>query len=263
MDSQNQSRFTQGGKFLLKCFFVFGAVGGAGFLFLGLASQFGKDSGLVQQLKQALHSAQEKAERLKHSEETNIKLSQENAELKLKLESNRFDCTMKATSQATQNYELKLEKETGSRVGRSLMGLNYKVPEHLSAVQLYTLGVQNMKAQEHEKVAVIFTTLTGLEESERYKSAQNYLITGVAWYQLENFHLANYYLDLVLKQPDSADNLSTKAQARLWKALTAKMTRNESESQVWLKDLLDHHPHSSESEWVNSGGAKENAHSEN
>jgi tetratricopeptide (TPR) repeat protein len=217
---------------------------------------------IVQQYSDAFHSVQVKISRLRHDEEENARLHLENAKLTLKVEARHFDCALKGANLTTQVYELKLTKETGTRVGRTLSALNYRVPEHLSPVQLYSLGLNAIKAHDGEKVAAIFTSLTGLEGSDVYKTAQNYMITGVAWYRLENYLLADFYFDEALKQPETPVTLQFQAQSRLWKALVAKQLKDEEKSQAWLKDLVDHHPHSVEVGWVNVSEVKHDEESE-
>ncbi|MEK6580303.1 MAG: hypothetical protein AABZ55_13845, partial [Bdellovibrionota bacterium] len=51
---------------------------------------------------------------------------------------------------------------------------------------------------------------------------------------------------------ETPENVQYQAQARLWKALTASRVAKHKDAQEWLKDLVDHHPHSMEAGWVNS-----------
>lgn len=200
---------------------------------------------------EAFQSIGTKLSRLRHDDEENARLRFENAQLALKVASGNFQCALKSAAQTTQAYELKLTKETGNRVGRTLASLNYHVPDHLSPVQLYSLGLNSLKAHDQEKTAVIFTSLTGLEGNESYKTVQNYMITGTAWYHLENYLLADFYFDEALKEPETPATLQFHAQSRLWKALIAKQLKNEEKSQQWLKNLIDHHPHAAEVGWIN------------
>jgi hypothetical protein len=210
-------------------------------------------SQVMQMYGQAWVSVQEKVNALKHADEDNAKLRLENAHLKLGLEGLQFSCNARSGETSTHELSLKLNKETGDRAGRSLASINYKPPGKLVPSQLYTLGISYLKAREDEKAAVIFTSLTGLEESKVYKTAKNLLITGVAWYRLENYALADSYFDEVLKTEEKPDSIQFQAQARLWKALVAKKLNKEIKAQYWLKDLMDHHPYSAEVGWVNLG----------
>ena len=213
---------------------------------------------LSKRYSDAVHSVLVKASRLRHDEEENARLRLENTQLSLKVQSGHFDCALKSAAQVTHEYELKLSKETGHRVGRTLAGIKYKVPDHLSPVQLYSLGLRHLKAHDFEKTAVDFTSLTGLADVDTYKTPQNFLITGVAWYHAENYLLADFYFDESLKPKETPANAQFQAQARLWKALVAKRLKNEEKSQNLLRELVDHNPHSVEVGWINvSEGAHE------
>ena len=194
---------------------------------------------------------QTKVDGLRHSEEDNLKLRLENSHLRLSLEALQFDCHARTGSAFTQKSEMTLNKETGTKVGRTLASINYKPPVRLLPAQLYTLGLTYLKAREDEKAAVIFTTLTGLEETDIYKTAKNLLTTGVIWYRLENYSLADHYFDEVLKKAEKPESIQFQAQARLWKALVSKKFNKDVKVQYWLKELIDHHPQSPESAWVN------------
>jgi outer membrane protein assembly factor BamD (BamD/ComL family) len=113
------------------------------------------------------------------------------------------------------------------------------------------LGVSYLKAHEDEKAAVIFTSLTSLEDTDTYRNSKDLVLTGVLWYRLENYHLADNYFDEALKSPETRESLPYQAQARLWKAVVSKRFKKEIKTQYWLKELIDHHPNSPEVEWVN------------
>ncbi len=209
-------------------------------------------SNLIETYSGAWARVQQKADELRHAYEENEKLQLENAHLKLTLEALRFDNLVQKGEKSTEKYEMKLSEETGAKVGRTLAGIKYKLPLQLLPSQLYSLGEAYLQANEDEKAAVIFTSLTGLEENEVYRTAKNFLITGIAWYRIDNFVLANAYFDEVLKAPERPDTIQYQAQARLWNALVARRLHKEIKTQFWLKELVDHHPHSIEARWVNT-----------
>jgi tetratricopeptide (TPR) repeat protein len=207
---------------------------------------------LIQVYKDAWASTNEKAYEIQHALEENEKLRNENANLRVKIETLQFVEQTKQASTASAEASKKLLSEGGTGVARTLASIEYKPPGNLLPSQLYTLGVTYFKAHEDEKAAVIFSFLTGLEDNAAYRTARNYLQTGVAWYRLSNFEMADHYFDLALQQPDESDNLRYQAQARLWRSLVAKHAGKKAETQYWLRDLLDHHPQSREAAWVNS-----------
>lgn len=178
----------------------------------------------------------------------NERLRVENAELRLRLETNDFECREKIAANRSDDYGLMLQKQTGTKVGRSLANLSYQPPSHLLPSQLFTLGVSYFKAHEDEKAAVIFTMLTELREGNDFKSGKNFLLTGVAWYHLDNFELADQFFTRALEADTSPE---FHAQARLWRSIVALKLGNHKISQELLQDLIATHPHSVEAQWIN------------
>jgi hypothetical protein len=142
----------------------------------------------------------------------------------------------------TEEFELKLSAETGTKVGRALDSINNKVPQNLFPSQLYTLALAYFAAHEDEKATVLLTHLTGQEANATYKNAKDLLITAVAWYRIENLSLADYYFDQVLKLPENENTIQYQARARLWKAIVAEKLEKKHKTQYWLKELIDHNP---------------------
>lgn len=207
---------------------------------------------LIATYTHAFESVQVKMVAISRAEQENERLRLENANLRLLSESTAFECRSKNAESRTHAAEFKLTKETGAKAGRSLAAIEYRPPHHLAPAQLYTLGVSYFKAREDEKSAVILTFLTGLEENATFKTPKNYLMTGVSWYRLENFELAEAYFQKVLEAGESSESAAYAAQARLWLGLLAEKTGHHVQAQSLLRQLVDHHPHSTEAEWVNS-----------
>ncbi|MGE0616636.1 MAG: hypothetical protein AB7P04_13460 [Bacteriovoracia bacterium] len=205
--------------------------------------------------RDAWNSMQDKVDELKRAHSENERLRVENMNLKRWAESLRFDCSAKTAADRTHKNGTQLKEETGTETGRVLAGIQYRPPHHLLPAQMFTLAVSYMKAKEDEKAAVLLTFLTGMEENESFRTAKYYLMTGVAWYRLSHFKLADQYFEKALASgPKEKKALSYVAHARLWRALTAERLGQHTIAQNWLKDLIDHHPHSTEAAWVNSGG---------
>ena len=156
----------------------------------------------------AWESVRAKIRDLKSLHEMNTELKLENAELKFRYEESQFNCSSHLAQVATQTNEVKIKKETGSKVGRLLGSFTYQVPMHLPVAQLYALGTLYLKTNEDEKAAAIFTSLVEMEEAQEYRTPRNLLATAVAWYRLDNFRLADSYFDEVLKAP-SQDEVFT------------------------------------------------------
>jgi hypothetical protein len=199
----------------------------------------------------AFHSIQDKVDQLARAQQENDRLRLENANLRLQTEALRFNCDAKMASTSTKETEQKLEKMTGAPMGRIPASIQYRPPSHLLPPQLYTLAISYFKGHEHEKAAVIMSMLTGLKDNDAYRTPENYLIAGVAWYHVDNLELADQYFEKVLKAPSNSETLRYQAHARLWKGLIAEREHKHLKSQYWLQDLLDHHPQSTEAAWVN------------
>jgi hypothetical protein len=243
-------------------------VGGVGYPAAKFFFKQGKKVGEVahekhgEDVAEATHAAKggvfqritEKFYEIRRAEIENEKLRLENAHLRLKLEAEQFECSSKTASRATHELESALAKQTGSKIGRTLASIPYKPPGHLLPAQIHTLAVQYFRAGELEKAAVNLTFLSQLDDTDAYRNPKDYLMTGIAWYRLENFELADEFFSKVLAAPESPESQQWQAQARLWRALAAKRTNKRVESQSWLRELIDHHPQSTEAAWVNPSG---------
>ena len=204
-------------------------------------------------------SVQRKVEQIQRAEEESERLTTEVAHLRLVNESLRFECQARTAQDLTKSMEFQIQKETGTQVGRTLATIQYKPPTHMPFNQLYTLGVSYFKGREDEKAAVIFSFLTSMTESDQFKNPQAILMTGVAWYRLDNLELADQFFDRVLKLPEGTENRQFKAQARLWRGLAAQRMGKRNVAQSWFRDLIDHHPRSTEASWINGDAGVENA----
>jgi tetratricopeptide (TPR) repeat protein len=203
----------------------------------------------------AFASIQDKVDGLRHAELENERLSMENANLRTTLEAMRFERQETNAKNLTEVLERKLTQDAGSRLARTIANITYRVPGNMLPGQLYPLAVSYFKAHEDEKAAVILSFLTGLEEDQTYQTPRNFLMTGVAWYRVDNVDLADSYFERALKTPEVPENLQVHAQARLWRGLASERMGKHAQAQGWLRDLMDHHPHSTEAAWVNRGRA--------
>lgn len=195
---------------------------------------------------------------LQEAVEKSERLEIENANLRRWAEMLRFDCSALDSLRKTREIELRLDAEAGARIGRTLASIQYRAPGHLMPNEQYTLGVSYFKGREYEKAAVIFSMLTGLDGFDEFKTPENFLVTGVAWYHLDHLKEAGMYFEKVLAIESDKEVLPYHAQARLWSALVADRKGGRSKAQGWLKELLDYHPHSEQVDWINgfSGNRK-------
>jgi len=207
---------------------------------------------LLSEYQNLWNSVQSKIDSIRTAEEDNDRLRLENSNLRVMLESRHYECSMEAAKQATQKTGNKLSAETGTRVGRTLASISYRFPENMLPDALYTLGVSYFKARDNEKAVSIFSFLTELKDDDSYKTPANYLMTGVAWYRLENYKEADEYFEKVqLMSKGKADLAKWLVQANIWKALVAEKNHAPQEAQVWLKKTLETHPQAVEARWIN------------
>jgi hypothetical protein len=214
---------------------------------------------VVRPLETALNRIEGKAEVIRDALEENRKLRLENANLRVQAESLRLDCRVQEAKAQNQLNEQILEHETGQKMGRTLASIAYRPPRHLDPAQLHTLGLTYMKAKEFEKSAVIFSLLTQMNDQaggqvdalKKHPLSRIRLLAGVAWYKLDHIELADQYFGEVLDLPETEKDMPFQAQARLWRALSAKRLGKNTKSQFWLREIVDRHPASAESSWVN------------
>lgn len=208
--------------------------------------------GLVGKYVKAYKDVQARVAELRRADEDNERLRLENAHLRLKVESMQFNCHASDAAKSSQEFQIKLDRETGTKMGRTLASISYQMPTHLNPEQLYTLGVSYFAGREDEKAAVIFTFLTGQAGDDRFKTAKNLVLTGVAWYRLDNLAAADSYFDQALQSTDMRDAPGLQAQARVWKALVAQRQGKRRAAQEMLTDVMNLNPHSTEAKWINS-----------
>lgn len=211
--------------------------------------------------EQTIGTTTEKFKAVQEAETKSTWLELENANLKVELEKLKFSCRYGAAARTTAKGRKEIQKHAGSLVGRTLASIDFTPPSQLSPEQLYILALAYLKGHEDEKAAYVLTQLVEMQDTDTFKTAQNYLLTGVTWYRLKNYKLADQYLGLALKLPEGKSSIAYQARARLWKAVVAKQMGQESKAQFWMTELVDHNPHSMEAEWVNeppkAGGSSE------
>jgi len=211
-------------------------------------------SGFFARFADAFESIQGKIDGIRRLDLENSKLKLENAQLRVRLETSVFQCTTDGSKQITEKVGAATRDTTGSKVGRTLASIGYKIPSHLLPDQLHALGVSYLKAREFEKAAVIFTMLGQLPKDESFKTPAHKVLTGLTWYRLKNWDMADLYFDQVLQMEGDAV-LQYQAQSRLWKALIAHNRGVPAKEQFWLQELVDYHPQSPEAFWINPRGA--------
>lgn len=205
------------------------------------------------QISNVFHSIEAKGEQLKQADRENDLLRRQNLALKKEIQVLKYKGTVKQFKSHTTAAGQALKDRTGSPVGRVLASIQYRPPVELNPAQLLVMGASYLKANEDEKAAVIFSQVTDLDEhsDNPFNTARNLMTAGMIWYRLDHLHLAEQYLERSLKSELGDTPAKYHAQARLWLALLSRRAKKPPQSQAWLRDLLDHHPHSMEAQWVN------------
>ena len=88
------------------------------------------------------------------------------------------------------------------------------------------------------------------------RTTKNYVISGVIWFRLDNLAQADQNFELAIKQKVTPESAPYHAQALLWKALMAKRLQGDAQVEHWLQGLLEQHPYTAETRWVNPQGGQ-------
>lgn len=206
---------------------------------------------ILERYADAWVSVQRKVEAVRVADEEAMRLRKENAYLRMMLETSKFSCRVSEQAEKAKATADRLKAQAGAKAGRTLSAIKYQIPENLLPEQLNALAVSYFKQKDDEKAVTIFTYLSELENDDLYRSAENYLMTAISWYRLENYAKSNDYLDIILKTPIGKERERHLVQAKLWKALVAKKLAQGETAQRWLKKTLEAHPHAREVRWVN------------
>lgn len=226
----------------------------------GLEPQLGTFEKLTGFYKDAWRSANAKVQALYHAEEENRKLRMENSYLRVTVESQRYSCRTVEAEKKTDTVGKKLATEAGSKAARSLVSIRYRFPENLQPEQLHALGVSYFKVKDDEKAAVILHFLTELEDDKSYKTAPNYLMTGIAFYRLDNYKYAGEYFEkVVAATATDEDTVNAKRQAKYWKALVAERLKDPKTAQKLILESLEQNPQTKEAFWVNPQASADRA----
>ncbi len=209
------------------------------------------ENAVVAKLRMTFQQMQSQARRLQRTDEDNHELRNENADLRIRIEKLKLECSSQVAQARTKKVSDTLGQETGTEIGRTLETIDYRAPTQLLPAQLHVLAITYFKAKDYERAAVLLTHLLTQEATKEYRNARNYLLAGVSWYRLDHVKHADYYFGKTLEEAGEAENLKFHAQARLWRAIVAKGTGKATEAQTWLTELVDYHPNSKETAWVN------------
>lgn len=205
------------------------------------------------QATEVFHSIEAKSEQLKQADRENQLLRRKNLALQKEVQELKYKTTARQFKAQTVGTSQDLLDRTGTPVGRVLASIQYRPPGDLAPPQLLVLAASYLKANEEEKAAVILSQVTDLDphSDNSFNTARNLMTAGMLWYRLDHLVLSESYLQRALKVRTGETPEKYHAQARLWLALVNRRMKRPDQAQVWLRDLVDHHPHSMEAQWVN------------
>lgn len=196
---------------------------------------------------------QEKLQTMRALNEENQSLRKQNAHLRVELESQKFLLSQEAQQRDFHHVADKLQKEVGSILGHLPASLPELAHVNFNSTQELVLGMTYFKAGDYERATAVLGRLHWEVPDSFEKGIKLSLVKAVSWYQVGNYFLADRALEetLHVSQPTPA-MLPYLAQARLWKALVAHRLKKKIKVQYWLQELIDHHPHSQEAQWINA-----------
>lgn len=214
-----------------------------------------KEMGLTETYRFYFHEAKTRLEELEQADRENAELRRRVDILEKERDRESLEKVEK-TMHVQQDVQAKIQKEqTGSEIGQSLLQLKYEPPTNLMPHQLYALAVGYVRKNENQQAAAILTRLVDLKEDKSYKRPEVFLITGVAWYRLENWKMAETFFEKAIS--GSSDSMQVHRQAKVWRALLLRKTGQEQLAQKIMIDLIAKSPHSSEAKWINFDGKRE------
>ena len=221
-----------------------------------------KQYGLVGTYRHHFFSFLDRFAALSDLERENEELTQKLAQLEKQNTLLESSHTERELASLDHTIEADVKKQTGSQTAVVLESITYEVPEHVSNTDLYALALGYFRKQEYEKVVVLFHYLFTLKDDQQFMKSDNYLMNGIAWYHLKNYHEAHEQINLGIKN-STLDNPIHRTTV-LWDALISQAEGNRSVTQAKLLKFLELYPHSEESRLINTqrSPAGETAHHE-
>ena len=143
----------------------------------------------------------------------------------------------------------KLRDDAGSEIAVAMKTLDFEIPRNLSYAQLHSLALGYFKKQEFEKSALILNHLFSLKEEGKFRVADNFLLSGISWFHLKNYHAAYRDVKEALASSHEADD--THRSAAVWAALIEERFGKKALSQASLLKFLEAYPHSDEASMIN------------
>jgi len=186
------------------------------------------------------------------------RMDRENDELQQKVADLEKRSTLLETKQVereiaavNEHVEDTLRDQAGSELATAKTTLKFEIPRNLSYAQLYALGLGYFKSGDYEKSAVLMDHLLNLKDEPKYRVPENFLISGISWFKLKNYHLSMRDVTEAKNASHPAD--PTYQSALLWESMIQKNLGRAATSQETLLKYVELYPHSEESQFVNEG----------
>jgi tetratricopeptide (TPR) repeat protein len=174
----------------------------------------------------------------------NIRLNEEVARLEKELEQEKSGKVEVEAKTSTDTVAFKLKEETGSELATTLENIPYTPPANILPHQLYVLGVSYFRKAEYEEAAVIFSQLLKMKDDVSYQKPENFILGGISWYQLRQYHLAEEFFKTA-KEESSPKDANYRA-VIVWEALLAKSQGQKKVVNQKMEQLMAQFPHSEE-----------------
>ncbi len=184
-------------------------------------------------------------------DQENDHLNQKVAHLEKKMVLTETRSVERELATLNEMVEERLRDDAGSELALARKNIEYQIPKNLSYNQLLVLALSHFKKKEFGPSALIFHHLLNLKEETRYQVPENYLLSGISWYHLKNFHLAAAAFKEARAGSNPAD--STHRNSMVWLALVQKNLGKRVLSQDSLLKILEIYPHSEEAVMINGG----------
>lgn len=154
-------------------------------------------------------------------------LEEQNAELEkkyLSLEAKYVNLLADVESQKKGESNLKL---TGSKEGRSIASIDYKVPKDMDPETRTDLAYQHLKEKRFSEAAITFDSVLWIPEGALEQTAKNFYEAGVAWYEVKNFKKAKLCFEAATAHADGEEKKEIQRRVDLWMRVLAKNSNKD------------------------------------
>ncbi len=149
----------------------------------------------------------------------------------------------------SETLEETLKNEAGSELATAMQSIKYDVPAHLAVHQLHTLAVGHFRREDYEKSALVLHHLLSLKEDGQFRVPGNYLMSGISWFHLKNYHLA-------MRDFRESVRISSRGEighrkGMFWQALCYRALGKKDQAEKMMLSFIELYPGSHEADWLN------------